>query len=96
MKTRGGRTADLEEEFREMIRETISKSGLSMRGMGRAAEVGIAQLSRYLAGERDLTSRAVFRVMEAIGVRLVADERTPGPEAPIPQGKRRPRARGGS
>lgn len=57
----------LSDQFRDAIRE----SGLSVRELGKRADIDDGMLHRFLSGERSLTLTTADRLGEALGLRLV-------------------------
>ena len=55
----------------EQIRESVERSGLSLRELSRRSGVTHVQLSRFMRGQRSLTIRAAEKVGAALGLRLV-------------------------
>lgn len=61
----------------DQLRDAIRDSGLSVREIGRRADVDPGQLHRFLGQERGLTTDTLDRIAAALGLRLV--------EAPRPR-----------
>jgi antitoxin component HigA of HigAB toxin-antitoxin module len=59
----------------EIIREEFKRDGRSQRAVAAAAGLTNAQLSRFLAGKRDLTMDCAGRLMNALGL-MVIDPRS--------------------
>jgi transcriptional regulator with XRE-family HTH domain len=58
-------------DIRQQLRVAITNSGLGLRELAR--EAGLAshsQLSRYLAGKKDLTLESVVRLCKVLGLEL--------------------------
>src|SRR5262245_59407590 len=73
------------------LRDAIRASGLSLNQLGIKAGIDRSQLSRFMAGDRDLTFEAVGQVCRALGVTLqvpeelrAADTQEPKPDEPEP------------
>lgn len=63
---------DRQEELTVVIqlKEAIQSSGRTHRDIAKAADVGPDQLSRFMAGKRDLTLATASRVCDALGLEL--------------------------
>lgn len=54
------------------LRAAITKSGLTHYALAKAAGVAVAQIDRFVAGERDIRLGTAARVAEALGLELKA------------------------
>jgi plasmid maintenance system antidote protein VapI len=54
----------------DQLRDSIRDSGLSVRELGKRADVDAGMIHRFLADERGLTTPSVDRLAEALGLRL--------------------------
>lgn len=63
----------------DTIRDEIHRRGLTYAAAARLADLDPAQVRRFVLGERGLTSEALDKLAEAMGLRLVAQR--PDPEA---------------
>lgn len=52
------------------LRDEIRDSGQSLNELGRASGVSAGQLSRFLRGERNLTSEAIDKICRALRLEL--------------------------
>ena len=59
----------------EQLRQAIRDSGLSLYGLGRQSGVNDGALSRFMRGERDLTTRSVDRLCKSLGLELRESKR---------------------
>src|SRR5262249_4603653 len=68
----GGAMAKRRKEglLNQQLRAAIAGSGLSLNQLGKKCQVAASQLSRFVRGQRDLTTTAAGRVCEALGLKL--------------------------
>jgi len=80
----------LDDSFSAQIRGIIRSRTETPHALARRAGVDVAGLSRFLSGERGLTTPCVDRLFAALGLRLVEGSRKRPPAAsavlPIPSG----------
>lgn len=76
-------------DIEQQLRDAISQSGRSLNQLGQAAGVDSGRLSRFMRGERGLTSQAVTQLCQALGLKLCPDEAAPQAEPlePPPKAK---------
>jgi plasmid maintenance system antidote protein VapI len=55
----------------DQLRAFIQNSGVSLRGLAFAAQVDASCLTRFMAGERDLTVSSAGRLADVMGLQLV-------------------------
>lgn len=55
----------------DQLRTFIQNSGVSLRGLAFAAQVDASCLTRFMAGERDLTVSSAGRLADVMGLQLV-------------------------
>lgn len=61
----------------DTIRDEIQRRGLTYAETARLADLDPAQVRRFVLGERGLTSEALDKLTEALGLRLVAQQSSP-------------------
>ena len=59
----------------EVIRDALRSSDESLRRIGASADVDVGRLSRFVRGQRRLTTDAVDRLCKALGLQLVSSKR---------------------
>lgn len=57
----------------DQLRTFIQNSGVSLRGLAFTAQVDASCLTRFMAGERDLTVTSAGRLADIMGLQLVQD-----------------------
>lgn len=55
----------------DQLRKVIEESGISLNKLGKETGIDHSRLSRFMRGERGLTTHALDRLSEALGFRLV-------------------------
>lgn len=55
----------------DQLRTFIQTSGVSLRGLAFAAQIDASCLTRFMAGERDLTVSSAGRLADVMGLQLV-------------------------
>lgn len=55
----------------DQLRACIRNSGVSLRGLAFTAQVDASCLTRFMAGERDLTVSSAGRLADVMGLQLV-------------------------
>jgi transcriptional regulator with XRE-family HTH domain len=83
--------ADRPGSVTDRLRQAIGGSGLSFSRLARLAGVAQPQLSRFMAGERDLTLAVAARVCRVLGLDLV--QSAPVLETPLEAPEPTPRKR---
>ena len=61
----------------QQLRDAIGDCGLSVRELGRRAEVDPGQIHRFLGATRGLTTETVDRLAAELGLRLVEQRSAP-------------------
>jgi plasmid maintenance system antidote protein VapI len=64
----------------EVIRDALRSSDESLRQIGARADVDVGRLSRFVRGQRRLTTDAVDRLCKALGLQLVSSKRKKRPK----------------
>jgi hypothetical protein len=62
----------------DQLRDAIRDCGISVRQLGRRADVDDGQIHRFMSGERGLNLDTVDRIAGTLGLRLVEALRRPG------------------
>lgn len=55
----------------DQLRTFIQNSGVSLRGLAFTAQIDASCLTRFMAGERDLTVSSAGRLADVMGLQLV-------------------------
>ena len=61
------------DDLRGAINDVLRERGISLRELGRLADVDDGQLARFLDRKRGLTTTTIDRLAEVLGVRLVRE-----------------------
>ena len=61
--------------FEHIVRSYIELSGASYRDLGEAAGVHPSQISKFMKGERGLSSLSIGRIVDALGCQLLPPSR---------------------
>ena len=59
----------------DVLRDALRSSDESLRQIGARADVDVGRLSRFVRGQRRLTSDAIDRLCKALGLQLVSSKR---------------------
>lgn len=63
----------------DQLRDAINDSGLSVRALGKLADVDDGMIHRFLSGERGLTTPTLDKLCRALGLRLTESGRRASP-----------------
>ncbi len=66
----------------EQLREFISGSGRNLKELGQASGVDPSQLSRFMRGERGLTTESLDKLCGVLGLRLARERKARPRPAP--------------
>lgn len=58
----------------EQVRQAIAESGASLRELSRKTDLYPSQLSRFMRGERGLTTGSLDRLAAYLGLKLTKEE----------------------
>jgi transcriptional regulator with XRE-family HTH domain len=74
-------------DLEAVIKEAVTRSGLSLSELSRRSGVSVPQLSRFMADERTLTLTSASKLFDCLGLEVVAP--------PAPRKRRRAEGRRG-
>ncbi len=60
----------LDVDLRKLVHEEMVRQGYSVHSLAVVAGVADQQLSRWLRGDRDILSRPLSKILQALGVRI--------------------------